>query len=131
MSGQCVLVVEDRETLLEAIRDILEFEGYTVLTAGDGIEGLEVMEGSRPDLIVADILMPRMDGYALHEAVRSRPEWAAIPFIFLTAKSEKEDVLKGKLLGVEEYITKPFDPQELLLAVRTQLGHSEGPGSKV
>lgn len=121
MNGSRILVVEDHIPLLEAIRKILEAESYTVLTAADGEEALQLMEKICPDLVVADIMMPRMDGYALYEAVRARPDWVAIPFIFLTAKAEKEDVLKGKSMGVEDYITKPFDSQELVIAVRARL----------
>jgi two-component system sensor histidine kinase/response regulator len=121
MDRQRILVAEDHEPILMAIRRILEGEGYTVFTATDGVKALEVMEKVRPDLILADIMMPQMDGYALYEAVRARPEWVAIPFIFLTAKAEREDVLKGKSLGAEDYITKPFDPQELVVAVRARL----------
>lgn len=124
MSGQCILVVEDHKSMLEAIRIILEEEGYTVLTTADGVEALQVMEEISPDLIVADIMMPRMDGYAFYEAVRVRPEWVTIPFIFLTARSEQEAVLKGKELGVEDYIIKPFDPDELTVAVRARLGRA-------
>jgi len=79
------------------------------------------MEEVCPNLIVADIMMPRMDGYSFYGEIRSRPEWVPIPFIFLTAKAEKEDVLKGKDLGAEDYLTKPFDPQELVVAVRGKL----------
>lgn len=124
MSGQCILVVEDVESLLAGIQDVLEAEGYTVLTATDGMKALQAMEERRPDLIVADIMMPRMDGYALYEAVRARPEWVPIPFIFLTAKAEKEDVLKGKDMGAEDYITKPFEHHELLVVVRARLGRA-------
>jgi CheY-like chemotaxis protein len=123
MGRQRILVVDDHKSLLAAIRELLETEGYTVLAAADGVQALQMMEENRPDLILADVLMPRMDGYALYKAVRARPEWASIPFIFLTAKAEEEDLSKGKGLGVEEYITKPFDPQDLLAAVRAQLGH--------
>jgi signal transduction histidine kinase len=83
------------------------------------------MEQIGADLIVADIMMPRMDGYAFYEAIRARPEWVPIPFIFLTAKAEKEDVLKGKGMGAEDYLTKPFDHQELIVAVRSRLGRAE------
>jgi len=124
-----VLVVEDRESLLIAIQSILEAEGYTVLIATDGVKALQVMEEVRPDLILSDILMPKMDGYELYEAVRARPEWASIPFIFLTAKAEREDVSKGKDLGVEDYIIKPFEPEDLLLAVRARLDRSGSHGS--
>jgi two-component system sensor histidine kinase/response regulator len=125
MIEQRILVVEDHEALLAAIQDILETEGYTVLTATDGLQALQVMEKTPPDLIVADIMMPRMDGHAFYEAVRGRPEWVPIPFIFLTAKAEREDVLKGKRLGAEDYLTKPFDPQELAIAVRARLERAQ------
>lgn len=121
MGGERILVVEDHEPLLSAIRGVLEEEGYTIFTATDGVEALRLMGEACPDLIVADIMMPRMDGYAFYKAVRARPEWMLIPFIFLTAKAEREDVLKGKSLGVEDYLTKPFDSQELVIAVRARL----------
>ncbi len=124
MHGQRILVVEDHGPLLAAIRSILEAEGYTAFTASDGVQALQMMDEVCPDLIVADIMMPRMDGYAFYEAVRARPEWVPIPFIFLTAKADKEDILKGKSLGAEDYIAKPFDPQELMVAVRARLGRA-------
>jgi signal transduction histidine kinase len=123
MSGERILVVEDHKALLDAIQEVLESNDYVVLFATNSLEALQVMEETRPDLIIADIMMPMMDGYALYEAVRSRSEWVAIPFIFLTAKSAKEDILKGKILGVEDY-TKPFEPQELLAAVRARLARA-------
>jgi signal transduction histidine kinase len=116
-----ILVVEDNEPLLGAIRATLEVEGYAVSAAVDGEDALEVLEQFYPDLIVADIMMPNMDGYALYRAIRARPEYVAIPFIFLTAKAEREDVLVGKALGAEDYLTKPLDPEELLVAVRARL----------
>jgi len=120
MSGERILIVEDHQALLDAVQEVLESNDYVVLSATNGLEALQVMEETPPDLIIADIMMPLMDGYALYEAVRSRSEWVAIPFIFLTAKSAKEDILRGKILGVEDYITKPFEPQELLAAVRAR-----------
>lgn len=125
MDGPNILVVEDHEPLRAAIKQVLEAAHYTVLTANDGVEALEMMEKTCPDLIVADIMMPRMDGYALYEAVRDRPEWIPIPFIFLTAKAERGDVLRGKKMGAEDYITKPFDPQELLVAIEARLGRAQ------
>ena len=121
MTEQRILVAEDYEPILAGIRDVLEAEGYTVLTATDGAQALQMMEETRPDLIVADIMMPTMDGYALYDIVRTRPEWSSIPVVFLTSKAEKEDLLKGKNLGVDGYITKPFDPERLLTTVRTLL----------
>jgi signal transduction histidine kinase len=124
MRGQRILVVEDHKSMSRAIKGILESEGYTVVTATDGLEALQVMKRSRPDLILADIMMPRMDGYALYEEVRACPEWIPIPFVFLTAKSEREDKLRGKKLGAEDYITKPFDAEELIVSVRSRLGRA-------
>lgn len=120
-----ILVVEDHELLRVAIQTILEAEGWSVLSAGDGLEGLEVMSQVCPDLILADIMMPRMDGLAFYGAVRARREWMAIPFIFLTAKTSREDALKGMELGAEDYITKPFEPEELVVAVRARLKRAE------
>ena len=107
-----------------AIKGILESEGYNVSIATDGKEALEIMEDVLPDLILADIMMPRMDGYTLYEKVRARLEWVPIPFVFLTAKSEREDKLKGKRLGAEDYITKPFDAEELIVSVQSRLGRA-------
>ena len=124
MSGQRIMVVEDHRSMCRAIQSILESEGYEVLTAADGVEALEVMEEVRPDLILADIMMPRMDGYALYDEIRARLEWTPIPFVFLTARSEREDRLKGKQLGAEDYVTKPFDADELIVVVRSRLGRA-------
>jgi signal transduction histidine kinase len=124
MNGQHILVVEDHKPMSRAIKGILESEGYRVSTATDGVEALEVMEETLPDLILADIMMPRMDGYTLYERIRARLEWVPIPFVFLTAKSEREDKLKGKKLGAEDYITKPFDAEELIVSVRSRLGRA-------
>ena len=120
-----ILVVEDNEPLLGAIRATLEVEGYVVHTATDGEKALQVLEEVCPDLIVADIMMPNMDGYALYREVRARPEYVAIPFIFLTAKAEREDVLVGKALGAEDYLTKPLDPEELLVAIGARLDRAQ------
>lgn len=125
MTAPCVLVLEDHEPLLNAIRMVLERAGYTVLTATDGVKGLEVMERARPDLIVADIMMPNMDGYEFYQAVRARPDGLTIPFIFLTARTTREDILRGKSMGAEDYLTKPFDPEELLVVVRSRLRRAE------
>lgn len=125
MTAPAILVVEDHEPLLHAIRKVLERAGYLVLTATDGQKGLEIMERVRPDLIVADIMMPNMDGYEFYQAVRARPDGLTIPFIFLTARSDREDILRGKGLGAEDYLTKPFDPEELLVIVRSRLRRAE------
>jgi len=116
-----ILVVEDHRPMAGAIESILTMEGYAVSTAANGIEALQVMEEAAPDLIVADILMPEMDGYAFYQEVQRRPEWRPIFFIFLTSMAEREDIQRGRELGVDSYITKPFEPEDLLAAVRTEL----------
>lgn len=123
MSKGKILVVEDDVALLEGIRDILELDGYTVLAVSSGVEGVEYLrkEPEPPDLIVSDIMMPKMSGYEFFEIVRSEADWVTIPFIFLTAKGEKADVRLGMGMGVDYYVTKPFDSEDLLVAVESRL----------
>lgn len=118
-----ILVVEDDTHLMEGIRDILELNGYEVLTATNGVMGLDVLRAQPipPDLIVSDIMMPRMNGYDFFQSVRDENGWVAIPFIFLTAKGEREDIRKGKRMGAEDYVVKPFDADDLLIAVSAKL----------
>ena len=122
-----LLVVEDDVHLLQGIRDILEIEGYSVVTAASGVEGLNVLQGlsNPPDLIISDIMMPRMDGYQFFEAVRASEQWLEIPFVFLTAKGEKHDVRLGKRLGADDYVIKPMDPEDLLVIVEAKLKRRE------
>src|SRR3990170_975025 len=122
MAGETILIVEDNQVLLDGLKNLLEQEAYKVVIAGHGFEGLERMHLIAPDLILSDIIMPEMDGYAFFEAVRSKPEWISIPFIFLTARREKEYILAGKKLGVEDYLLKPVSPDELLTTIRSRLG---------
>lgn len=123
MSNPTILVVEDDMHLMEGIRDILEINEYIVLTATNGVAGLEILQAQPvpPDLIVSDIMMPRMDGYEFFNAVRAVENWVAIPFIFLTAKGERSDIKKGKRMGAEDYVVKPFDADDLLVAVSAKL----------
>ncbi|MGD2176794.1 MAG: response regulator [Anaerolineae bacterium] len=121
MDRKRILVVDDHEPLRAAVQMLLGTEGYDVLTAANGAHALRLMEEYHPDLIMADIMMPEMDGYDFYRAVRARPEGVSTPFIFLTARSQREDVLKGKALGAEDYLTKPLHPEELLVAVRARL----------
>ncbi len=119
--AETILVVEDDSALLDGLRDMLELAGYTVVTARNGLDALAALERQLPDLIVSDINMPRMDGYQLFSQVRARPEWVSMPFIFLSARDEQMDVHRGKLLGADDYITKPFDSADLLVAVQAKL----------
>ncbi len=120
-----ILAVEDEENLLLGLQELLEIasEKYalTVLTAANGQEGLEVLSRHKPDLIISDIMMPVMDGFGFLDNVRRNPEWVHIPFIFLTAKGERQDIHRGLSKGVEIYLTKPYDSDELLRLVTSQL----------
>jgi len=118
-----LLVVEDEVNLLEGIRTVLELDGYDVVTAENGAQALKQLRSGHPppELIVSDIMMPVMSGIELLKEVRKNPDWIAIPFIFLTARSEKADVRRGKQLGVDDYLIKPFDAPDLLIAVESRL----------
>jgi len=118
---ETILVVDDNTRMLTAVQRILESDGYLVFTAHDGLAALQVMQESTPHLIIADIAMPRMNGYQLHERVRQNPDWALIPFIFLTGRAMDSDIRYGKEIGVDDYLVKPIEPEDLLVAVRGKL----------
>jgi putative two-component system response regulator len=124
MSKETLLVVEDNQALRDALQEILAFDEYIVITASNGLDALDKMMAVSPDLILSDIAMPQMDGFTFFQAVRARPEWMTIPFVFLTARGEREDVLKSKDLGAEDYLVKPLSQDELLTAVRARLERS-------
>lgn len=116
-----VLVVEDEPSVLEIITFLLEEEQLRVLQAHDGKAALSLLEEVRPDLIVSDIKMPGMDGFTLCKHVRANPTLSHIPFIFLTGRGDRVDVRRGMRLGADDYLTKPFEPEELLSAVQVRL----------
>lgn len=120
-----VLVVDDHEEIQFYTQQILKDAGYHVLVAGDGIEALNVLSSQSVNLILADIAMPRMNGYQLHEEIVKNPHWVAIPFVFLTARAMDSDIRYGKELGVDDYVTKPFDPDDLIAVVRGRLRRAE------
>ncbi|NDJ63081.1 MAG: hybrid sensor histidine kinase/response regulator [Chloroflexi bacterium] len=123
MSKARILIVEDELNLLEGVKAVLELNGYDVLASQDGQQALERLHTATPppDLILSDIMMPNMDGLELLEAVRQQPEWVRIPFIFLTALGERGDIQRGKQLGVDDYLVKPFDADDLLVFVEARL----------
>ncbi|HEY0171689.1 MAG TPA: response regulator transcription factor [Pyrinomonadaceae bacterium] len=120
-----LLVVDDEAKLLRAVAVTLREEGYEVATARSGAEALVAVNASVPDLIVSDIRMPGMDGYQLARALRSNPRTELIPVVFLTAKGERKDRIAGIRTGVDAYLTKPFDPEELLAVVSNLLKRAE------
>jgi two-component system, sensor histidine kinase and response regulator len=118
---ETVLIIEDDSLLREEIAQWLRLENFDVHVAATGTQGLALAQALKPALAISDITMPGMDGYALLAEIRARPETAAMPFIFLTARAERGDIRQGMALGATDYITKPFTSQELLTAVRTNL----------
>jgi two-component system, sensor histidine kinase and response regulator len=125
-----LLVIEDEVPLRANLVRILSAEGYRVIAAADGDEGLRRVREGRPDLVICDILMPLVDGFGVLAALRSQPETAAIPFIFLTASADKEDLARGLRSGANEYVTKPFKIADLLAAVRRRLPPPAGGGER-
>ena len=116
-----ILVIDDNPELVDGVKLTLEMEGYQVLSATSGPEALDILDRITPDLILADIMMPGMDGYELYERVHSDPRWIQTPFIFRTAKTSPDEIRKGKEMGADDYITKPFDPQDMVAAVRGRI----------
>jgi len=120
-----ILIADDEPDLRENIQLFLEGAGYNVLAAGDGAEALQILQSQPVDLILADIAMPEINGYQLYEQVRKNPHWAAISFIFLTARKMDSDIRFGKSLGVDDYLTKPIRPADLLAVVQGKLRRSQ------
>lgn len=121
-----ILVIEDNDIHREVISDVLTVEGYEVVTAANGQAGLHAaQQGHVPDLIICDIVMPDLDGYAVLKLLRQHSKTATTPFIFLTARNEREDMRRGMNLGANDFIGKPFAPEELILAVKSRLKHRE------
>ncbi|GIV66745.1 MAG: hypothetical protein KatS3mg047_1138 [Bellilinea sp.] len=116
-----ILVIEDEADIRENIIDLLSEEGYLAVGAQDGEEGIHKIWQEFPDLVLCDILMPKVDGYGVLTVVSKSPITSTIPFIFLTAKTQREDFRKGMVLGADDYITKPFTRLELLQAIETRL----------
>lgn len=121
LSQPTVLVVEDEPRILEIITFLLEEEQLRVLQAHDGEAALSLLEEVQPDLIISDVKMPGMDGFTLCKQVRANPTLSHVPFIFLTGKGDRADVRRGMRLGADDYLTKPFEPEELLSAVQVRL----------
>lgn len=120
-----LLLIDDDPNLILLVKDYLEFRGYEVVTAENGREALEVLEKDVPDLIICDVMMPEMDGYSLVEHVRKDPATSWIPVLFLSAKGQSQDKVKGLNTGADVYMVKPFEPEELVAQVEASLKHGE------
>jgi DNA-binding response OmpR family regulator len=121
-----VLVADDDAWILRMIATVLEKRGYTVDTASDGEEALELAQRRHPDLLITDVMMPRMDGWALVRQLRARPELLNVPVIFLTALASEENRIRGFRLGADDYMAKPFRFEELDLRVSKTLRRAAG-----
>lgn len=125
-----LLLIEDDADTRDNFATLLELEGFRVLTASDGIEGLACVALERPALILCDISMPRSNGFQFLSALRADPANAAIPLIFVTARGEREDLRQGMELGADDYLCKPVSCEELLRAVRARLRRVEDSGAR-
>lgn len=116
-----ILIADDDPVILRLLQVNLELEGYDVVTANNGQEAVDAAGAEKPDLVILDIMMPRLDGYQACEQLKSDDATRHIPVIFLSAKAQQGDIERGKSYGVAEYLTKPFDPSELLEVVERHI----------
>jgi len=124
MTMKRILLIEDNAEVRENTTEILSLANYEVLVAENGRLGVEMAKQQKPDLIICDIMMPELDGYGVLHILSKNEQTAAIPFIFLTAKTEKTDIRKGMNLGADDYLTKPFDDTDLLNAIEARFRKS-------
>jgi diguanylate cyclase (GGDEF)-like protein len=124
-NGKHILVVDDDRNLRKIIQTNLELAGYDVTSAASGDEALGILDAMQPDLVVLDVMMPLMDGYEVARRIRRHPSNTHVPIIMLTAKGEVEDKLAGFDAGADDYMTKPFGPQELLARVKAKIRRVE------
>jgi CheY-like chemotaxis protein len=122
VKGPTILVVDDDPVIQKLLSVNFEMEGYRVVTANDGIEGLERVASDKPDLILLDVMMPRMDGIEVSKRLKSDPATKEIPVVLLSAKAQSSDIQSGIEAGADDYVTKPFDPLELLDKVAGLIG---------
>ena len=116
-----ILLIEDNEFIRENTAELLELAGYAMLTAENGKIGVELALTTKPDLVICDIMMPVLDGYGVLQIFNQNPQLSSVPFIFLTAKTERTDMRRGMELGADDYLTKPFGETELLAAIAGRL----------
>jgi DNA-binding response OmpR family regulator len=121
----CVLLVDDDPVIVRLLEVNFRLGGFTVEGAFRGEEALEKAQALHPDAIVLDVMMPGLDGYQVCARIREDPDLATVPVFFLTARAQDDDVARGHALGVVDYVTKPFDPEALVEAVRTAIGGSD------
>jgi twitching motility two-component system response regulator PilG len=119
LQGVKVLVIDDSKTIRRSAENLLSKEGYDVITATDGFDALAKIADSRPKIIFVDIMMPRLDGYQTCALIKNNTEFKTIPVVMLSSKDGLFDKAKGRIVGSDQYITKPFSKDELLGTIRT------------
>ncbi len=117
-----ILIIDDERITTELVQVYLERYGFEVVCAYDGAEGLEVARAEKPDLILLDIVLPKKDGFAVCEELRSDPDFKEVRIIMFTAKGLSEDIERGRRVGADEYVIKPFSGKNLLVLIKKQLG---------
>lgn len=122
MNKKRILVVDDEMDLVETLRFSLELEGYEVLTSYNGEEALHLARNNQPDLILLDVMLPKMDGYKVCRLLKFDARYKHIPILMLTAKAQEKDRITGQETGADEYITKPFEMEDLMKKIRKYLG---------
>lgn len=116
-----ILIADDEPNIVLSLEFVLQEEGYDVRVARDGVEALESIASRLPDLLLLDVMLPRMTGFEVCQRIRSRPEWRALRVVMLSAKGREVEVQKGLALGADAYVTKPFAIKDLLAEVQRQL----------
>ena len=116
-----LLLIDDDPNLIILVKDYLEFRGYEVVTADHGRKALDILNDLVPDMIICDVMMPEMDGYSFVEQIRQDPTKSWIPILFLSAKGQSQDRVKGLTTGADVYMVKPFEPEELVAQVESSL----------
>lgn len=116
-----ILVVEDENNILKSVEYCLEQAGYIVVTAQDGLSGIQIALETKPDLILLDLILPKMNGYLVCETLKSEESTSSIPIVVMSAKAEEEDFQKARVQGADDYLVKPFTPDELRKKVKEKI----------
>jgi twitching motility two-component system response regulator PilG len=125
LNGLKIMLIDDSRTIRRSAETMLNREGCEVITANDGFEALALIHKHEPDLIFVDIMMPRLDGYQTCAIIKNNARFQKVPVVMLTSKDGLFDKARGRIVGSDQYLTKPFTRDELLAAVRDQIKHSE------
>ncbi|CAG1018474.1 Transcriptional regulatory protein WalR [Burkholderiaceae bacterium] len=128
MMSKTILIADDEPNIVISLEYLLKRDGYDVLVARDGQEALDMMQLTTPDLVLLDVMLPRVSGFHVCQKIRENPAWSHVRVIMLTAKGRDVEMSKGMALGADIYVTKPFSTKDLLAQIRVQLG-ADGEGS--